>query len=43
MKTNTTMAKKKAPKKTKEYGMNESKLMELFEDELKDIYWAKKR
>ncbi|MBL7919667.1 MAG: ferritin-like domain-containing protein [Bacteroidia bacterium] len=41
MKTNATMAKK-APKKTKEYGMDESKLMELFEDELKDIYWAEK-
>lgn len=42
MKTNATMAKKKAPKKTKEYGMDESKLMQLFEDELKDIYWAEK-
>lgn len=35
-------AAKKAPKKTDEYGMKESKLMELFEDELKDIYWAEK-
>ncbi len=41
MKTNATTAKK-ALKKTKEYGMDESKLMELFEDELKDIYWAEK-
>ncbi len=41
MKTSATMAKK-AAKKTKEYGMDESKLMELFEDELKDIYWAEK-
>ena len=28
--------------KTKEYGIEKSKLMELFEDELKDIYWAEK-
>lgn len=28
--------------KTKEYGIDESKLMQLFEDELKDIYWAEK-
>jgi len=41
MKTNAKMAKK-APKKTSEYGMEESKLMKLFEDELKDIYWAEK-
>ncbi|MBA3679851.1 MAG: ferritin-like domain-containing protein [Bacteroidetes bacterium] len=41
MKTSAGTAKK-APKKTKEYGMDESKLMELFEDELKDIYWAEK-
>lgn len=41
MKASATTAKK-APKKNKEYGMDESKLMELFEDELKDIYWAEK-
>lgn len=29
-------------KKNTEYGMDESKLMKLFEDELKDIYWAEK-
>jgi len=28
--------------KNTEYGMQESKLMKLFEDELKDIYWAEK-
>jgi ferritin-like metal-binding protein YciE len=37
------MKKKAAPKKaSSEYGMEESKLMKLFEDELKDIYWAEK-
>jgi ferritin-like metal-binding protein YciE len=39
-------AKKAAPKKqankSKEYGIEESVLMKLFEDELKDIYWAEK-
>lgn len=41
MKT-TTKAKSTGAKKQKEYGMEESKLMKLFEDELKDIYWAEK-
>ncbi len=27
---------------TQEYGIEESKLLKLFEDELKDIYWAEK-
>ncbi|MCW3070614.1 MAG: hypothetical protein JWO44_504 [Bacteroidetes bacterium] len=35
----TKAANKKAPA---EYGIEESKLMKLFEDELKDIYWAEK-
>jgi ferritin-like metal-binding protein YciE len=35
----TKSASKKA---TAEYGIEESKLMKLFEDELKDIYWAEK-
>jgi ferritin-like metal-binding protein YciE len=37
MKTKTT-----SKKETAEYGMEESKLMKLFQDELKDIYWAEK-
>ncbi len=41
MKT-TKKTKPAAKGKTKEYGMEESKLMKLFEDELKDIYWAEK-
>lgn len=41
MKT-TTKSKSAGAKKQKEYGMEESKLMKLFEDELKDIYWAEK-
>ncbi len=36
MKTKTTK------KVEAEYGIEESKLMKLFEDELKDIYWAEK-
>jgi ferritin-like metal-binding protein YciE len=36
-----TAAKKQASKST-EYGIEESALMKLFEDELKDIYWAEK-
>lgn len=32
--------KKSSAKKSAEYGVDESKLMKLFEDELKDIYWA---
>jgi ferritin-like metal-binding protein YciE len=38
-KTKTTAKSKAAPK---EYAVEESQLMELFEDELKDIYWAEK-
>lgn len=34
--------KKAAPKKQKEYAVEESKLMKFFEDSLKDIYWAEK-
>ncbi len=37
-----TTSKKGNGKKTPEYGMKESALMKLFEDELKDIYWAEK-
>jgi ferritin-like metal-binding protein YciE len=40
-----TAAKKTASKRSKSsegYGMEESKLMKLFEEELKDIYWAEK-
>ncbi len=44
MKTKTTTGKKatkkSTAKKSAEYGVDESKLMKLFEDELKDIYWA---
>jgi ferritin-like metal-binding protein YciE len=37
------MKSKSTSKKTAaEYGIEESKLMKLFEDELKDIYWAEK-
>jgi len=37
------MKTKSASKKASaEYGIEESKLMKLFEDELKDIYWAEK-
>jgi ferritin-like metal-binding protein YciE len=38
----TTNKKPAGSKKQAEYGMDESKLMKLFEDELKDIYWAEK-
>jgi ferritin-like metal-binding protein YciE len=38
----TTTKKTTGTKKQAEYGMDESKLMKLFEDELKDIYWAEK-
>src|SRR3954469_7397560 len=34
--------KSAAKKTTQAYGMEESKLQKLFEDELKDIYWAEK-
>lgn len=41
-----TKAKKASPAKkkaaTQEYGIEETKLMKLFEDSLKDIYWAEK-
>ncbi|MBC7383376.1 MAG: ferritin-like domain-containing protein [Bacteroidia bacterium] len=40
-----TPAKKSVKSKSmskSSYGMDESKLMKLFEDELKDIYWAEK-
>jgi ferritin-like metal-binding protein YciE len=40
-----TKSKKASPKKKsspKEYGIEESKLMKLFEDSLKDVYWAEK-
>jgi ferritin-like metal-binding protein YciE len=38
-----TQAKKTNSKtKTENYSIEESKLMKLFEDELKDIYWAEK-
>jgi ferritin-like metal-binding protein YciE len=43
LKKSAVKAAKKAVKKTvKSYDMEESKLMKLFEDELKDIYWAEK-
>jgi ferritin-like metal-binding protein YciE len=35
-------SKKSAKSKSAEYGMEESSLRKLFEDELKDIYWAEK-
>jgi ferritin-like metal-binding protein YciE len=38
-KTKTNAKSKAAPK---EYAVEESQLMKLFEDELKDIYWAEK-
>ena len=40
MANRNTTAKNK--NKTAEYGFEESKLMKLFEDSLKDIYWAEK-
>jgi ferritin-like metal-binding protein YciE len=40
---NTSKGKlSKSDKSSDNYGMEESKLMKLFEDELKDIYWAEK-
>lgn len=39
MKTKTNTGKKNS---SAEYGFEESKLMKLFEDSLKDIYWAEK-
>ncbi len=41
MKT-TGKSKTKGTKQQKPYGIEESKLAKLFEDELKDIYWAEK-
>lgn len=38
----TKAATKKTLKTEEEYGVEESKLMKLFEDSLKDIYWAEK-
>ena len=35
-------SKSQANSSTQEYAIEESKLMKLFEDELKDIYWAEK-
>ena len=40
MKTKTSATKSK--KTPSDYGFEESKLMKLFEDSLKDIYWAEK-
>lgn len=37
-----TTGKKTNTKEHTNYGMEQSKLMKLFEDELKDIYWAEK-
>jgi ferritin-like metal-binding protein YciE len=45
LKTMATKTKKAPAKKkgaSEEYGVDESKLMKLFEDSLKDIYWAEK-
>lgn len=41
MKTTTTK-KSGSKKQAAEYSMEESALMKLFEDELKDIHWAEK-
>ena len=38
----TTKSKSHANTATADYAIEESKLMKLFEDELKDIYWAEK-
>ncbi|MBC7488575.1 MAG: ferritin-like domain-containing protein [Cytophagaceae bacterium] len=38
----TTKSKSHANTATAEYAIEESKLLKLFEDELKDIYWAEK-
>jgi len=37
-----TSNKKSTSTATQEYGIEESKLLKLFEEELKDIYWAEK-
>ena len=41
MKTNNK-SKSQTNTATQDYGIEESKLLKLFEDELKDIYWAEK-
>jgi ferritin-like metal-binding protein YciE len=38
----TKTARKKSKAAHEEYGIEESKLMKLFEDSLKDMYWAEK-
>ena len=40
--TSTSGSNGKSKSKTSESGMKHSQLMKLFEDELKDIYWAEK-
>src|SRR3954469_918205 len=42
MATKTKKASAKKKSGSTEYGIEESKLMKLFEDSLKDIYWAEK-
>jgi ferritin-like metal-binding protein YciE len=42
MKTASKTTGKKSQSQSGDYTMDESKLMKLFEDELKDIYWAEK-
>src|SRR5688572_32782188 len=42
MATKSKKASAKKKSSSKEYGIEESKLMKLFEDSLKDIYWAEK-
>jgi ferritin-like metal-binding protein YciE len=37
-----TKTPSKRPSRSEEYGIEESKLLKLFEDSLKDIYWAEK-
>jgi ferritin-like metal-binding protein YciE len=39
---NSRASAAKSKKSEQEYGLEESKLMKLFEDSLKDIYWAEK-
>ncbi len=40
--TNTKKSNAQQSKSSNHYGMDKSKLSKLFEDELKDIYWAEK-
>jgi len=42
MATKTKKASAKKKSSSKEYGIEETKLLKLFEDSLKDIYWAEK-